>query len=227
MKTFNYIEGLPKLRNLSTQEIDGKRYYLSPGDLKLPSVTTVLGYFKKQQLKEWRDRVGYDEANRISSRAANRGTKFHNMVERYLQNHHTKLFENVMPDMRQSFLDAKKTLDRIDNIHYIEATLFSETLGLAGRVDAIGEFDGIPSIIDFKTSIREKKEDHIQSYFEQTTAYSEMYYEMTGNSIDQIVVIISADGLPEPQVFIKNRKNYINSLLKKLMIYRKENAHVF
>lgn len=226
MKTFKHLTELSKLRLLSTQEIDGKRFYISPNGVILPSVTTVLGYFKKQQLQEWRQRVGYEEANRISNRAANRGNKFHNMVEKYLRNQHNKLFENVMPDIKQTFVDTKKTLDTIDNIHYIEAMLYSETLGLAGRVDVIGEFEGTPSIIDFKTSLREKKEEHIRSYFEQATAYSEMYFEMTGKSINQIVIIISVEGVPEPQVFIKDRTDYVDSLLKKITIYQKENAHV-
>lgn len=228
MKTFKYVTNLPKLRTLSTEEIDGKRFYLTPKGLVLPSVTTVLGHFKRQQLKEWCERVGYEEANRISNRAATRGTKFHNLVEKYLRNQHSSnnLFENVMPDMKQTFRDAQKTIDKIDNIHYIEATLYSETLGVAGRSDVIGEFDDVPSIIDFKTSLKEKKEDHILAYFEQTTAYSEMYYEMVGLSINQIVIIIAVDGRPEPQVFIKNRNDYIDGLLKKILIYQKENFHV-
>ena len=148
------------------------------------------------------------------------------VVDNRFENNQKTLFENVMPDMKQAFLDVQKTLDRIDNIHYIEATLYSETLGLAGRSDVIGEFDGTPSIIDFKTSLREKKEEYISSYFEQATAYSEMYYEMVGTSINQIVIIISVDGMTKPQVFIKDRKDYLDILLKKILIYQKENTHV-
>lgn len=230
MKTFKYLRELPKLKTLPTEEIGGKRFYISPNGIKLPSVTTVLGHFKRQQLREWRDRVGEEEANRISNRAAIRGTKFHNIIERYLKNHHliegVNLLEDIMPDMKIMFRNMEKTLEKIDNIHYIEATLYSETLGIAGRADVVGEYDGVLSIIDFKTSNRLKSEEHIRSYFEQATAYSEMYYELTGRSINQIVIIIAVDNEPAPQCFIKNRHDYVDSLLRKIYTYQKENSHV-
>jgi hypothetical protein len=223
MKTFNYVAGMPHLKPLTTEEIDGKRFYISPSGKKLPSVTTVLGHFKKQQLKEWRDRIGHAEAQKITNRAATRGTKFHNLMEKYLSNEKI-LFENVMPDMKQAFKDFQKVIDNIDNIHYIECQLYSEKLGVAGRTDVIGEFYGIPSVIDFKTSMKEKKEEHIQNYFEQATAYSEMYEELVGSPIHQIVVLISVDGVPEPQVFIKNKSQYLDSLMEKINSYKKDHT---
>jgi len=227
MKTFRYLSNMPKLEPLPTEEIDGQRFYVTPNGKKLPSVTTVLGHSKKQMIFEWRKRVGNEEANKISTRASIRGTKFHNMLEKYLCNEEPRLiFEDVMPDMKQAFNDVKSTIDKIDNIHYIESPLYSEVLGLAGRTDVIAEFAGVPSIIDFKTSTKEKKEDWILNYFEQGTAYSLMYEEMTGRTIEQIVIIISVDGLAEPQVFVKNRIDYIDSLLGKIEDYKKENNNV-
>ena len=82
MKTFNYVAGLPKLSPLPTEEIDGRRFYVTPDGKKYPSITTVLGHFKKQQLKEWRDRIGHEEAGKITRRASTRGTKFHNLMEK-------------------------------------------------------------------------------------------------------------------------------------------------
>lgn len=225
MKTFSFISGLPELKQLPVEEIDGKRFYVSPNGNKLPSVTTVLGHFKKQSILEWRKRVGEEEANRISGRASNRGTKFHTMMEKYLLGNNS-LFENVMPDMKQAFMDIQKTIDKIDNIHYIESPLWSERLGLAGRTDVIAEFDGVPSIIDFKTSLKEKKEEWIQNYFEQGTAYSLMYKERVGVAIDQIVIIISVDGLSEPQTFVKSTKDYVDTLIKKVWLYKKEHENV-
>jgi hypothetical protein len=225
VKTFTYINGLPELKRLETQEIDGKRYYLTPTGKKLPSITTVLGHFKKQQLKEWRDRVGTEEANKITRRASTRGTKFHNLMEKYLANQND-LFENIMPDMKQAFKDIQKMVDKIDNIHYIECSLYSEKLGVAGRTDVIGEYDRKLSVIDFKTSLREKKEEHIQNYFEQAAAYAEMYEELVGKAIDQIVVLIAVDNLPEPQCFIKQKHHYLPTLIEKINTYRKEHSHV-
>lgn len=226
MRTFNYLTNMPEMKSLAVEETGGKRHYISPNGIKLPSITTVLGHFKKAQIIEWRNRVGNKEANAISNRAATRGTKFHALVERYLRNEQN-LFEGVMPDMRQAFSDIRSTLDYIDNIHYIEAPLYSEVLGVAGRTDVIGEFTGVPSIIDFKTSLREKKEEWIENYFEQGTGYSLMYEELTGIQINQIVIIISVDGLDKPQVFVKNRIDYIDSLMTKIEVYKKEHDYVY
>jgi len=222
MKTFNHVTGLPDLKPLSVEEIHGKRYYISPSGKKLPSVTTVLGHFKKKQISEWRARVGDEQANRISTRAATRGTKFHNMMEKYLLNDNT-LFEDIMPDMKQAFHDVKDAIDKIDNIHYIEGQMFSERLGLAGRTDCIGEYDGVLSIIDFKTSLKPKKKEWIENYFEQGTAYAMMYEELVGNPIDNIVIIVSTDDGSQPlQVFQENKYDYIQSLLEKIHIYKQE-----
>lgn len=225
MKKFNYVTNLPVLQSLQVEETNNKRHYISPNGLKLPSVTTVLGHFGKQKILEWKARVGDEEAQKISTRASIRGTKFHSMLEKYLANEQN-IFEDVMPDMKQAFKDAQKAIDKIDNIHYIESMLFSETIGIAGRTDVIGEYDYVPSIIDFKTSTKPKKKEWITNYFEQGTAYSLMYEEMTNIQINQIVVIISVDGTDEPQVFIEDRNNHIDSLMTKVKVYHKEHGYV-
>lgn len=168
--------------------------------------------------------MGEEEANKISAKASRRGTKFHSLMESYITNQarDTFLKEDLMPDMKQAFFDMVPTLDRIDNIHYVETMLYSETLGLAGQVDCIGEFDGVPSIIDFKTSSKLKREDWITNYFEQCTCYSLMYEEMTSIQCKQIVVLISVDGEMHPQIFVKQRKEYIPELANKIKQFRQE-----
>jgi len=219
MKKFNFVDNMPELKQLEVDESTGERFYISPNGVKLPSVTTVLSAFKKKSLIEWRNRVGNEEADRIMNRAATRGTKFHNMMESYLRNEEGFLF-GVMPDMRQAFNDMQETLDLIDNIRYIESPLYSEKLGVAGRTDCIAEFAGVPSIIDFKTSTKEKKAEWIENYFEQGTAYSLMYEELVGEPIDQIVILISVDYMEHPQVFIRDKNQYVESLLEKIHIYK-------
>ena len=221
MRKFNFVSGMPELKQLETDESTGERFYISPSGKKLPSVTTVLGHFKKKAMIEWRNKVGHEEANKISTRASIRGTKFHNMMEGYLRNEETFL-DGVMPDMKQSFNDMKETLDLIDNIHYIESPLFSEKLGVAGRTDVIAEFGKTLSIIDFKTSAKQKKEQWIENYFEQGTAYALMYEELVGLPIDQIVILIATDDSDKPQVFIRDKNQYIESLLEKIHLYKQE-----
>ena len=223
MKTFKHLHNDPVLVELKREEHNGKRYYVSPNGKHLPSVTTFLSHFKGDSIAKWRKKVGEEEANKISARASRRGTKFHSLMESYLSNEKGFLTEaDVMPDMQHAFLDIRPTIDRIDNVHYLETMLYSEILGLAGQVDCIAEYDGVPSIIDFKTSLRLKKEEWILNYFEQCTCYSLMYEEMTGIQCKQIVVLISVDDEPEPQVFVKQRGEYIPELARKVKQFRLE-----
>jgi genome maintenance exonuclease 1 len=202
--------------------VEGKRHYLTPSGKKLPSMTTVLGSFEKAGIIKWRKKVGEDKANSISKRASIRGTGFHKIIENYVGNKHEGLLKDQMPDMVEAFRDIRSIIDRIDNVHYLEASLFSELVGVAGCCDCIAEFDGIPSVIDYKTSLKPKKEEWIQNYFEQATGYSLLYQDMTGIRIPQIVVIIAVD-YEEPQIFVKQRKNYVESLYEKIKTYYEEN----
>ena len=195
---------------------DGKRYYVTPAGNKLPSVTTVIGAQKKASIMAWRQRVGEEAANKISRQASSRGTNVHTLCERYLNN--DKLGD-IMPDAKEMFIALVPLLDRIDNIWYQEQALFSEQLGLAGRVDCIGEFDGVLSIIDFKTSKRIKQRDDILDYFAQCTAYSLMLEEMIETPVDQVVVIMAIDNEP-PALFIEKTEDHIEGLVQAIQFYK-------
>jgi len=216
---FNYCP--PKdLANLKSETFpDGKRYYTTPDGIKLPSVTTVIGAKDKAAIIAWRKRVGEEEANKISRKASGRGTNVHTLCERYLNN---EPLGEIMPDAKAMFLPLKPILNRINNIHYQECALWSVKLGMAGRVDCIGEFDGVLSVIDFKTSKRIKKREDIDNYFAQCVAYACMYEELIGNGIDQIVIIMAVDD-EEPLIFIEKTADHLNTLLEYIKFY-KENA---
>lgn len=227
MTQFNHISGLPKLQSLTTKEIKGKRHYLLPSGVYVPSVTTVLGFFKARSLMQWRNRIGEDEAAKITNRASTRGTRVHTLLEKYLTNESTStiLTSKVMPSTKESFILIKKKLDKhVNNVHYVEVPLYSTTLNMAGRTDVIAEYDGVLSVIDFKTSNREKKEEYVQDYFLQSTAYALMFKERTGIPIHQIVIMMASDGVPEPQIFIKNIESYVEPLNKKIEDYFKING---
>jgi len=196
---------------------DGKRYYVTPAGNKLPSVTTVIGAQKKASIMAWRKRVGEEAANKISRQASSRGTNVHTLCERYLNN--DKLGD-IMPDAKEMFKSLIPLLNRIDNIHYQEQALWSEQLGLAGRVDCIGEFDGVLSVIDFKTSKRVKARDDILDYFWQTAAYAIMMEELTGIVVDKLVIIMAIDNEP-PALFIENTADHIDGLVQAIEFYRK------
>ena len=106
------------------------------------------------------------------------------------------------------FTQAKQMLARINNIHFQEAPLYSHEFAIAGRVDCIAEFDGKLSIIDFKTSSKEKKEEWIEGYLVQETGYAKMYEERSGIKVEQIVTLITCQ-TGDTQVFIKNPDDYV------------------
>jgi genome maintenance exonuclease 1 len=206
---------LPDLK--SETHSDGKRYYTSPSGKRLPSVTTVVGAMKKQAIMEWRNRVGEVEANRISKLATGRGNRVHDLAERYLKNEKIEWMRE-MPDAVEMFRTLIPHIQKINNIHYIEQALWSERIGLAGRVDLIAEWDGVLSVIDFKTSKKIKKSEDIQDYFAQCTAYSGMYEEHVGIGIDQIVIVMAVEN-EEPIIFVERVENHINTLIEHIEFY--------
>jgi len=197
---------------------DGKRYYTLPDGTKLPSVTTVLGAQKKQGIMEWRKRVGEAEANRISKQATGRGTNVHTLCERYLNN---ELLGDIMPDAKEMFLSLKPLLHRINNIQYQECALWSKQLGMAGRVDCIAEFDGVLSVIDFKTSRKIKQSAHIEDYYWQTAAYALMYEEMIGKPIHDLVIIMAVEN-EQPLLFKQKTEDHIHGLVKAINFYKEQ-----
>lgn len=210
------------LKDLKTKNIDGKRYYLTPNG-NYPSITTLLGSFNKKWIMEWRERVGEEEANRISVAASSRGTKVHSLCEKYLLNEEITN-KSSFPHIMETFYSIRPLLNEINNIHYLECALYSDKLKVGGRCDCIGEFSGKLSIIDFKTSKKLKKEEDIEDYFLQTAVYGMCYYELTGIKIKQIVIIIAVDH-EEPQIFIKPISDYILPAILKIREYYKSYIH--
>ena len=187
------------------------RCYRDPSGVEYPSVTTVLKILSEDSIRKWRRRVGDEEANRVSSRASSRGTQVHSIVEDYLNNENTK---DYFPHVKQSLQNLRPILDKsIGRIFGLEVALFSSYLGMAGRCDCIAEFDGVPSIVDFKTSLRPKKKEHISNYFAQASAYAIMFEERTGLAVPNTVIVMDVDE-SKPIVFKEHRDNYVDLLLE-------------
>ena len=205
MKSFIHTPSTKLLPEIHTETIKGKRFYVTPEGKKYPSITTVLSGRSKEGINKWRKSVGNDVANNIMRTAAKRGTAVHQLVEDYLNNKELSNQE-VLP--LALFTMLKSELDDINNIVLQEGGLYSDKWGIAGRVDCIAEYKGKLSVIDFKTSIREKKEEWVENYFIQCTAYCEMFEERYGRPIDQIaVLIVCEDGAI--QSFVKDKNDYI------------------
>ena len=218
LMTFTYCPPKVLADLKSTTFPDGKRYYTLNDGTRLPSVTTVIGLQKKKSIMEWRARVGEEEANRISKQATSRGTNVHTICENYLNNK-VDYMKGIMPDALEYFLSIKPYLNKINNIHYQEAALWSKQLGMAGRVDCIAEYEGELSVIDFKTSSKIKAREDILDYFWQTTAYSLMYEELVGQPINNLVIIMAVKD-SDPIIFKEKTKDHIDGLAEAIHYYQ-------
>ena len=188
---FNHVPA--NLTPLERETIDGVRYYKVPDEdefLKLVSITSVTSHYNREKFAKWRKKVGEKKANEITRKATSRGTDMHTLTEHYLLNED---LPKVQPLSEYLYKIAKPTLDKIDNIHSLEGSLYSKELGVAGTVDCIAEYEGELAVIDFKTSKAPKPREWIDGYFVQAAAYACMYYELTGIAVKKLVIIMACE----------------------------------
>jgi genome maintenance exonuclease 1 len=196
------------------------RYYKTPAGLVYPSVTTVTGLHSVKHIKEWRKRVGEEEANKVTKAATTRGTRVHKLLEDYINNddidHNKYDFNDAI-----NFKLLKPILDeRIDNVRFQEERMYSDFLQLAGTVDCVAEYNGKLAVIDFKTARKAKDKDQIKNYFMQAAAYAIMHEERYLIPINRLIILISVDD-DQPQVFEERRDNYTKDLLSIREEYRR------
>ena len=203
---------LVELYQLTAATANGKRFYETPEGDRYPSVTTVTGLLSREAIQAWRLRVGEEEANKITKAATTRGTKVHKMAEMYLRNElvlQSSLFEEELPIIGEMFIQLVGELDKsVGTVKAIEAPLYSNVLKVGGTVDLVAEWDGVLSVIDFKTSSKPKRVDWIDAYFMQCAAYAMMWEERTGMLISQVVIAIAVEN-HTAQVFFGKPDDYI------------------
>lgn len=209
---------LPKIE-LVEHYVEGRRYYQLPDGMLVPSVTTVLSSLSKDHITEWKARVGEEQANKITTQAARRGTAIHNLAEKYLLND-PEYTKGAMPINVFNFTQIKTHLDtHVTHIRAIEHALYSHALRTAGRTDLVANWDDKLSIIDFKTSTKVKKEEWIENYFLQATCYAMMLEERHGIHVPQFVILIAVDH-EAPQVFKRDTANYVERVKNLFQKYR-------
>jgi len=218
---FNHVQ--TSLPEVTTETINRKRFYVTPEGNKYPSITTVLSTRKKEGLFEWRKRVGNDVANYVARTSASRGTKVHHMCEDYLNNEfdEEKHKKDFLPFCLFNQL-KDQALCNLNNIYAQEAGLYSDKYKVAGRVDCVAEYKDTLSIIDFKTSTRERSDDWNENYYIQGSAYAEMFEERTKIKIDQVVIlVVTEDGTV--QEFVKSKQDYLPMLEASINEWSKSN----
>jgi len=217
MKTFDYELFEPK--KLKRKNVDGKRLYVTESGEKYPSVTTVLSYFSKKSIYRWRQRVGAEEANKVSAQASRAGTEVHNIAEMYTLG--TLNQKKVNPIALSTFRTIQPYLDEnVDTIYGIELQMYSDELRTAGTADLICKYNGKNTMLDFKTSKRPKKKEDIITYFMQAAAYSVMVKELYDMDIEQVVILMAVHQ-GEPIVFVEPIDDYIKMTKKFFDLYNR------
>ena len=196
------------------------RVYKTP-DGEYPSITTILGATSNNSfLHKWRERVGEEEANRISKEATDRGTAVHEYIEQYYLQE-DRVFSDWFVSsglskeprkIKQPARDIIKECDRNNFTPYAqEIPLWHPKLKFAGRVDGIGLWNGVLSIIDFKTAKKKKYTSQIKNYYIQATAYAVAHNYLFNTAINNFSIVIGVDE-KESQCFTGKVVNFIPEL---------------
>ena len=211
------ITDLPVLEQV---EVNGVRHYTAEGVGPYPSVTTVLSSDKSKEdsIQKWRERVGEEEANRVSRMATQRGTAVHQIMEDYILDQEP--ITKPMPIHLETASKLKQWVDSyVGDVKLVEGQLFSHHLRTAGTVDLVAEWEGEMAIIDWKTSKYPKKKQYIENYFMQEAAYAVMFEERTGIPVKKLVTAVAYDEPGGTQLFVENRDDWIDKFIELREMY--------
>ena len=180
---------------------EGRRYVTPDGE-KLPSVTTILSATtpeeKKKALQEWRNRVGHQKAQEITTEAASRGTRMHKWIEDYIKTGNigepgSNPYSQQSHKMAQSIIH--QGLSKCNEFWGTEVPLYFPKV-YAGTTDLVGVHDGSEAIMDHKQSNKLKKKEWIDDYFIQLAAYANAHNEVHGTSIRKgVIFMCTADNI--------------------------------
>lgn len=216
---FKSYEELP---TLSAETLETGRTYITPSG-NYPSITTILGKTSNNAwLQAWRDKVGIEEANRISKVATDRGTLVHEYLERFWNK------ENIIPDLTKENLDVikmvnslvKSTQKNITNVRAQEVAVWSPTLMCAGRVDKFCDWNNVPACLDYKTAKKTKTDT--RDYKLQITFYIVAHNELLPHlAINKGIIVIAVDGKDDPQIVEFDHRPYVPELKNRIFNYYK------
>jgi len=196
-------------KSLSRNESNGRRLYSTPEGHKVPSVTTILDRTKPAEAREalarWRRAVGEQKAQEIVTEAAGRGTRMHKFLEDHIKG--IPLKESVTNPYAQQSLDmARVVIDKgffkIDEVWGNEVPLYFPEL-YAGTTDCVGVHQGQEAILDFKQTNKPKKEEYIEDYFLQLTAYALAHNEVHGTNIRKGVILMCSKDMEYQEFILK------------------------
>jgi genome maintenance exonuclease 1 len=203
---------------IDRKSVEGRRLYALPDGSKVPSVTTILDKTKSQDkidaLNNWKKRVGEAKAQEIVTEAAGRGTRMHKFLEDYVKQG-TINEPGTNPYSIESHKMAKvviaKGLCNVNEVWGVEVPLYYPGL-YAGTTDGCGLHLNDESILDYKQSNKPKKEEWIEDYYLQLTAYALAHNKVHGTNIRKGVVLMCVkpvdDNPPVYQEFVLKPEDF-------------------
>jgi len=178
-----------------------KRVYQTPDGEKLPSVTTILSATKDMtHLNEWRNRIGHEKAQQITTEAAGVGTAMHANLERFLIGEQRQPGNNPVHVQANKMADViiENGLNKMSEIWAMEQSLYFPGL-YSGTTDGIGVFDGEPCVFDHKQTNKPKKAEWVEDYYIQLVAYILAHNEVYKTDIRRGVVFMCSRDLQYQQ----------------------------
>ncbi len=211
-----------KAREPALLDREDGHWYQTKFDKIYPSISTILSATssedKKNGLTSWKANEPAHEY--ITKQAQDIGTQSHKMIEDYLNK--VLSFEEFDLLPTAHFNNLKPFLENISNVICIEQRMYSDELKVAGTSDLIAEYNGILSIIDYKTKRKPQIDEHMYEYYLQTTCYAHMFKEATGEKINQVVILVSSEKNTR-QEFVKTCDDYVEPMLERVEKYHLNN----
>ena len=199
-------------------EKDSAHFYETPNGEVYPSITTILqetmSDAKKESLQNWKEQE--IAAEYITQEAATIGTETHKLIENHINE--VRQTDEVRLLSVAHFNNLIPFLQKINNVYGTELRLYSNAMKLAGTSDCIANYDGKLSIIDYKTKRSNQREEWMTEHFIQGTAYSQMFKELTGIEVKQVVILVSSEKNSRME-FVKNTEDYKELLNQRLNQY--------
>lgn len=214
----------------------GEHFNLPDGKLGFKEFTPQYKEANKELIESLEDEVQARKAIEMQY-TQDRGILLHEHIEKFLK-------KAIVPSYEPDLLNGDETenrvkekanmlfylmhehLSKIDNIKMQEKVLISHSLGVAGRVDCIADYDGVPSVIDFKGSSKAKRPGEREKWWLQLCFYAVAYEESTGEKISQLVVIHGQEGTQDMNdgkcrghLYVEQVDNWYAKLLEKIAEY--------
>ena len=211
---YNYVDA-------TRTEEHGSRLYDILGT-RLPSVSTILGATKDQQfLKEWKAKVGEQEAERIKNLSSKRGTSMHKFLEHYVLG---TGYDDLTGLGQEAKAMAEKVIEiglaPVEEYYGSEVTLYYPGL-YAGSTDLVCLHNGVETVVDFKQANRPKKKEWIEDYYLQIAAYAMAHDYVHNSTIQKGVIMVCTPDLYYQEFVVDGAelRRYKHKFLKRLDMY--------